>query len=57
MTTASSAMEGFNGNRWAEITFRDHGCGFYLFIGVGRNAVGSEGNLLRSLDSLVVQPR
>jgi hypothetical protein len=50
-------MEGFDGNRWTEITFRDHGRGFYLFIGVGVNAVSSEPNLLRSLDSLTVRPR
>jgi hypothetical protein len=31
-------MEGFGGNRWAELRFRQHGRRFYVFIGVGRYA-------------------
>jgi hypothetical protein len=54
---ALGRMEGFDGSRWAEITFRDRGRGFYLFIGVGIDAIGAKAKLLRSLDSLVVQPR
>lgn len=54
---ALGRMEGFDGNRWAEIAFRDHGRGFYLFIGIGTNAIGVEAELLRSLDSLIVKPR
>jgi hypothetical protein len=47
-------LEGFSGRRWAEITFRDHGRAFYLFIGVGSRADAQVPRLLRALDSLRV---
>jgi hypothetical protein len=50
-------MEGFDGNRWAEITFRDHGRGFYAFVGVGEGAIRVEPEILRALDSLTVRSR
>jgi hypothetical protein len=47
-------LEGFSGRRWAEITFRDHGRAFYIFIGVGSQADAQIPRLLRTLDSLRV---
>jgi hypothetical protein len=48
-------MEGFGGNRWGELVFRDRGRRFYLFVGVGRHAPASTIRLLmRSLDTLAV---
>jgi hypothetical protein len=47
-------LEGFSGRRWAEITFRDHGRAFYIFIGVGSQADAQIPRLLRALDSLRV---
>ena len=49
-------VEGF-GNRWAEIVFRDHARGFYLFIGVGEGAGSQLPKLLTALDSLRVGSR
>jgi hypothetical protein len=46
-------LEGFDG-RWGEITFRDHGRAFYLFVGVGTRADQQVPDLLRALDSLRV---
>jgi hypothetical protein len=54
---ALGRVEGFGGSRWAEIAFRDHGRGFYLFVGVGTRAGGKEAALLDALDSLVIRPR
>jgi hypothetical protein len=54
---ALGRMEGFDGTRWGEITFRDHGRGFYLFIGIGANARNKEQALLRALDSLTIRAR
>lgn len=31
-------LEGFSGKHWGELTFRDHGRAFYVFVGVGRQA-------------------
>lgn len=46
------------GDRWGEITFRDHGRGFYIFIAAGRRAPSSEIALvLHALDGLTVSPR
>jgi hypothetical protein len=51
-------MEGFGGNRWAELRFRDHGRRFYLFVGVGRRASSARiGLLLRSLDAMKIAAR
>jgi hypothetical protein len=50
-------MEGFDGDRWAELVFRDHGRAFYVFVGVGTAATGKEASLLAALDSLVVAAR
>jgi hypothetical protein len=51
-------MEGFGGNRWAELRFRDHGRRFYIFIGVGRNASSARiALLLRSLDGMRIAAR
>ena len=50
-------VEGFDGGRggrWGEIVFRDHGRGFYLFVGVGARAGRELPRLLRALDSLRV---
>lgn len=47
-------LEGFSGRRWGEITFRDHGRAFYIFIGVGSQADAQIPRLLRTLDSLRV---
>jgi hypothetical protein len=52
-------MEGFDGSRWAELRFRDHGRRFYIFLGVGLHAPSARiGILLRTLDGLkiTVQP-
>ena len=50
----TNRMEGF-GKRWAEFSFRDHGRGFTLFIGVGRLAPASQVALvLRTLDGLTI---
>jgi hypothetical protein len=51
-------MEGFGGNRWAELRFRQHGRRFYVFIGVGRRAPArSLALLLGRLDALSITPR
>jgi hypothetical protein len=48
-------MEGFGGNRWAELRFRQHGRRFYLFIGVGRRApAASLALLLSRLDGMSI---
>jgi hypothetical protein len=50
-------VEGFNSGRtgrWGEIVFRDHGRGFYVFIGVGAGAASQLRPLLVALDSLRV---
>jgi hypothetical protein len=50
-------VEGFNGGlrgHWGEIVFRDHGRGFYVFIGVGARAASQLPRLLGTLDSLRV---
>jgi hypothetical protein len=47
-------VEGFNGPRWDELVFRDHGRGFYIFVGVGSRAGEQVPALLRALDSLRV---
>ncbi len=48
-------MEGFGGNRWAELRFRDHGRRFYIFIGVGRDASSTRvGMALRILDGITI---
>lgn len=49
-------MESFDGNRWAEILFRDHGRAFYLFVWVGRSAATRVPGLLAALDSIRVGP-
>lgn len=51
-------VEGFDSGRtgrWGEIVFRDHGRGFYVFIGVDARAAGQLPRLLRALDSLRVR--
>lgn len=48
-------MEGFDGDRWAEIAFRDRGRAFLLFVGVGVAAAGARAELLSSLDSLAIR--
>ena len=50
-------MENFDGNRWGELTFREHGRVFYLFIAVGSSATRQLDQLLRALDSLKIGPR
>jgi hypothetical protein len=46
-------MEGFGGNGWAELRFRDHRRRFYIFIGVGREATSAQIELLlHSLDGM-----
>ncbi len=48
-------VEGFAGDRWGEITFKEHGRAFYLFIGVGARANSTtRAELLAALDSLVI---
>jgi hypothetical protein len=50
-------VEGFRSGRtgrWGEIVFRDHGRGFYVFIGVGAQAASQLPRLLSALDSLRV---
>jgi len=47
-------VEGFNGPRWDEIVFRDHGRAFYIFVGVGSHAGGQVPALMTALDSLRV---
>ena len=54
---ALGRMEGFDGKRWAEIVFREHGRGFIVFVGVGVEATSEEPRLLASINSLVVEPR
>jgi hypothetical protein len=49
-----TTLEGFSGPRWGEITFRDHGRAFYLFVGVGSRADAQIPGVLRALDSLRV---
>jgi hypothetical protein len=46
-------LEGFSG-RWGEITFRDHGRAFYIFVGVGPGADAQLSSVLAALDSLRV---
>ena len=48
-------VEGFNGPRWDEIVFRDHGRAFYIFVGVGSRAGSQVPALLDALDSLRVR--
>ena len=48
------AMENFDGNRWAEILFRERRRAFYLFVWVGRSATGRVSEPLTALDSLRV---
>lgn len=48
-------VEGFDGPRWGEIVFRDHGRAFYIFVGVGSHAGSQVPALLRALDSLRVR--
>ena len=50
-------MEGFDGDRWAEIAFRDRGRAFLVFVGVGAAAADGRAELLASLDSLAIRPR
>lgn len=50
-------LEGFDGDRWTELTFRDRRRGFYLFVGVGIHAAGAVPALLASLDTLTVTAR
>ena len=55
--THLGGVEGFNSGRagrWGEIVFRDHGRGFYVFIGVGARAASQLPRLLGALDSLRV---
>jgi len=47
-------LEGFSGKRWGELTFRDHGRAFYVFIGAGSDARAQLPRLLGALDSLRV---
>jgi hypothetical protein len=48
-------MEGFGGNRWAELRFREHRRRFYVFIGIGRRASSTRiGLLLHSLDGMTI---
>ena len=47
-------VEGFAGERWTELVFRDNGRAFYLFIGVGVNANRQLPPLLEALDTLRV---
>lgn len=54
---ALGRMEGLDGNRWAGISFRDHGRAFDLFVGVGAAAGGLQAQLLASLESLAIRPR
>ena len=50
----SGHLETF-GPRWGEIPFRDHGRGFYIFIGVGPGASPAKVALmLHTLDGLTV---
>jgi hypothetical protein len=54
---ALGRMEGFDGDRWGEIAFRDHGRGFYLFIAIGANARTKEQALLQALGSLTIRAK
>ena len=49
------SVEGFSGS-WGEIVFRDHGRGFYLFVGVGARAQPRVPRLLAALDTLRIGP-
>jgi hypothetical protein len=50
-------MENFDGNRWGELAFREHGRAFYIFVAVGTSARPQLGQLLRALDSLRIGSR
>jgi hypothetical protein len=50
-------MENFDGNRWGELTFREHGRAFYIFIGAGSSARAQLGQLSRTLDTLKIGSR
>ena len=51
-------MEGFGGNRWAELRFRENGRRFYIFIGIGRRASSAQiATLLRALRSMTITAR
>ncbi len=47
-------IESFEGDRWTERVFRDHGRAFYVFIWVGANDHRQLTTLLNALDSLRV---
>jgi hypothetical protein len=47
-------VKSFAGDRWKEITFRDHHRAFYLFVWIGRKATRMEPALLASLNSLQI---
>jgi hypothetical protein len=49
-------VESFDGNRWAECTFRENGRGFYVFIWVGADDNGQLPTILSALDSLRIAP-
>jgi hypothetical protein len=50
------AIESFAGDHWAELTFRDTGRAFYIFVGVGAKALAQLPKALDALDSLRVAP-
>jgi hypothetical protein len=51
-------MEGFGGDRWGELRFRQHGRRFYIFIGIGRRAsLARIGISLKSLDGMTITAR
>ncbi len=48
-------VEGFAGDRWGEIVFKEHRRAFYLFLGVGAQANrAARSQLLAALDTLVI---
>jgi hypothetical protein len=52
-THLTQRVEGFSGD-WQEITFRDRGRAFYLFVGAGPGGAALVPTLLRALDTLRV---
>jgi hypothetical protein len=51
-------MEGFGGDRWGEVRFREHGRRFYIFLGIGRHASSARiGLSLESLDGMTITAR
>jgi hypothetical protein len=48
-------LEGHSG-KWGEITFREHGRDFYIFLGIGSNAEARVGELLQALDAMTIAP-